>query len=67
MLVVFIERQEQNNSSDVNSVSNSSLEFLNCDFAILGIFIVTTVLLNTTQYREFESGNKFSLKFSDTT
>lgn len=66
MLVVFIERQEQSNSSDVNSVSNSSLEVLNCDFAILGIFIVTTVLLNTTQYREFESGNKFSLKFSDT-
>lgn len=64
--MVFIERQEQNNSSDVDSVSKSSLEVQNCDFAILGIFIVTTVLLDTTQYREFESGNKFSLKFSDT-
>lgn len=54
MLVFFIERQEQNNLSDINSVSKSSLEILSCDFAVLLIFIVTTILLNTTQYREQE-------------
>lgn len=54
MLVAFIERQEQNNLSDANSVSKSSLGILNCDFAILLIFIGTTVLLSTAQYREFE-------------
>lgn len=54
MLVVFIETQEQNNLSDVNSVSKPCLGILSCDFAISLIFIVTTMLLNTTQYREFE-------------
>lgn len=54
MLVVFVERQEQNNLSDVDSVSKSSLEILRCDFAIFLIFIVTTTLLNTTQHRGFE-------------
>lgn len=38
MLVVFIETQEQNNLSDVNSVSKPSLGILSCDFAIFTNF-----------------------------
>lgn len=65
MLVVFIERQEDNNLSDVNSVSKSCLEILNSDFATLIIFIAMTILLNTTWYREFELCNFLKIQFSD--
>lgn len=50
-LVVFIERQEHNHLSDVNSVSESALEIWNCDFALLVTCTVFDYIKHNTGQR----------------